>query len=336
MSNFFPKNRRYENTYSYSQRDARRGEREPERRTTAAQQAEEDYLLQQIDEFREKAAHLQDLITTKESRARQLQNMLDEQGREAEGLSTGIAHRIDRLLEHMDDRFDEVNDNIARRNYNEAGQSEIVHVDNTEVERALLQLKDEIKKIPTEMPAQQTEVTTDLSEIKEPLAELKAALEEIRVTEPLAELKAALEEIRDKEPAAPQVEIDMAAFTAPVDEVKDTLSEVKATLEELKNAPAPEVKVDFAEVKTPIDEMKTDLAGMKSEIMEKIHAEDVQVFRNTKNLIEEQAANDQTPAMMSKEFKSVRSYLKILSWFSIINFVVLVAYVLYALGVFKF
>ena len=140
MSNFFPKNRKYESSYSYSQHNTRRNE--PETRSSV--QDEEDYLLQQIDEFRAKAAHLQDLITTKESRARQIQSRLDEQERDVDGLSEGITRRIDRLLEHMDDRFDEVNDNIARKNYYSGGQSEIVHVDNTEVERALLQLKDEI------------------------------------------------------------------------------------------------------------------------------------------------------------------------------------------------
>ena len=314
MSNFFPKNRKYESTYSYSQHNTRRSE--PERRSPV--QDEEDYLLQQIDEFRAKAAHLQDLITTKESKAREIQSRLDEQERDVDGLSEGISRRIDRLLEHMDDRFDEVNDNIVRNIYNNSGQSEIVHVDNTDVERALLQLKDEIAKAPKTV--ENAVVEPDFTEIKEPLAELKAALEEIR-------------ENTSKET---EIKIDMDAFTGPVEEVKNTLGDVKSTLEEIKNAPAPEVKVDLAEVKTPLDEMKTDLAGMKTEIMEKIHAEDVQVFRNTKNLLEEQAANDQSQAVMTKEFKSVRSYLKILSWFSIINFVVLVAYVLYALGVFKF
>lgn len=323
MSNFFPKNRKYESSYSYTQHNMRRNEPERERRSSV--QDEEDYLLQQIDEFRAKAAHLQDLITTKESRAREIQSRLDEQGRDVDGLSEGISRRIDRLLEHMDDRFDEVNDNIARRNYYSGGQNEIVHVDNTDVERALLQLKDEIARAPKTVEG--ASVQADLSELKAPLAELKAALEEIR----------------ENGVKSSGTEFDMEAFTAPVaevktalDEAKTTLGDVKTTLEEIKNAPAPEAKVDLGAVTTPLGEMKTDLAGMKTEIMEKIHAEDVQVFRNTKNLLEEQAANDQTSAMMTREFKSVRSYLKILSWFSIINFVVLVAYVLYALGVFKF
>ena len=39
---------------------------------------------------------------------------------------------------------------------------------------------------------------------------------------------------------------------------------------------------------------------------------------------------------MEKSVGAVKGYVKVLSWFSIINFVMLVAFILYSLGVFNF
>ena len=42
------------------------------------------------------------------------------------------------------------------------------------------------------------------------------------------------------------------------------------------------------------------------------------------------------PIVTEKSMNSVKGYIKCLSWFSILNFIVLVAFVLYNLGIFNF
>ena len=68
----------------------------------------DDYLLTQIDEFREKAQHLQDLLLSKESKvnelqtivderelkARELEKILNERQRKADGISAEVSRSI--------------------------------------------------------------------------------------------------------------------------------------------------------------------------------------------------------------------------------------------------
>ena len=46
----------------------------------------EDFLLKQIDEFREKAKQLQALLVTKEDKVQELQNIVDEREEKAKGI----------------------------------------------------------------------------------------------------------------------------------------------------------------------------------------------------------------------------------------------------------
>lgn len=76
----------------------------------------DDYLLKQIDEFREKAEQLQELITTKESKVRELQllvddreskatrlkMMLDERQKEADSLVGNVEDQVHGLMEKVE------------------------------------------------------------------------------------------------------------------------------------------------------------------------------------------------------------------------------------------
>lgn len=72
----------------------------------------DDFLLKQIDEFRDKAQQLQDLINTKETKVRELQLLvdereskatklqmeLDERQREADSLVGNVEEQVDKLI----------------------------------------------------------------------------------------------------------------------------------------------------------------------------------------------------------------------------------------------
>lgn len=67
----------------------------------------DDYLLKQIDEFREKAEQLQNLITTKESKVRELQLLVDERESKATKLKMILDERqkeADSLVGNVEDQ----------------------------------------------------------------------------------------------------------------------------------------------------------------------------------------------------------------------------------------
>ena len=82
----------------------------------------DDYLLTQIDEFREKAQHLQELLLTKESKvnelqvivderelkARELEKILNERQRKADGISAEVSRQIDNLIEKVSAKMEEI------------------------------------------------------------------------------------------------------------------------------------------------------------------------------------------------------------------------------------
>ena len=82
----------------------------------------DDYLLTQIDEFREKAQHLQELLLSKESKvnelqtivderelkARELEKILNERQRKADGISAEVSRQIDNLIEKVSAKMEEI------------------------------------------------------------------------------------------------------------------------------------------------------------------------------------------------------------------------------------
>lgn len=87
----------------------------------------EDYLLTQIDEFREKAQHLQDLLLSKESKvlelqnivderevkAKELENILNERQRKADGITEEVSKQIDSLIEKVSAKMEEIGTTIG-------------------------------------------------------------------------------------------------------------------------------------------------------------------------------------------------------------------------------
>ena len=67
----------------------------------------EDFLLQQIDEFREKAKQLQQLMQSRETKAKELQGVVDE--RQAQ------ASELDSLINVRRDEADKIMDNVTER-----------------------------------------------------------------------------------------------------------------------------------------------------------------------------------------------------------------------------
>ena len=89
----------------------------------------EDFLLNQIDEFREKARQLQDLFSSQETKVQELQEIVEEREGKAKELSdmieerqdaaafvvAGVTTQIEGLIEKVDAKLSEMNDTFAER-----------------------------------------------------------------------------------------------------------------------------------------------------------------------------------------------------------------------------
>ncbi len=103
----------------------------------------DDFLLAQIDEFREKAQHLQEMLNTKESKAQELQSIveereskaeelqqiLDERQEKADGITAVVEKQIDILIEKVNAKMQEIEASMGA-NMNNLSQSVMGQVDN--------------------------------------------------------------------------------------------------------------------------------------------------------------------------------------------------------------
>lgn len=124
----------------------------------------QDYLLSQIDEFREKAMQLQELLVSRESKAKELQtiveerevkaeelqHILDERQEKADGITAEVSKKINVLIEKVAQKMDEVEASM---------KAELANGNELSAQQAQ-QLKDTL-----------TEVTTQLETIKGELSE---------------------------------------------------------------------------------------------------------------------------------------------------------------------
>lgn len=98
------------------------------RERTIKEVERDDYLLTQIDEFREKAQQLQNLLLSKESKvmelqnivderevkAKELENILNERQRKADGITAEVSKQIDALIEKVAAKMDEIGESIEK------------------------------------------------------------------------------------------------------------------------------------------------------------------------------------------------------------------------------
>lgn len=234
----------------------------------------EDFLLSQIDEFREKAKQLQDLLATKESKAKELQSLVSEREDKAQQLEQILCERqeeADLIMKDFNKKVDELSDRVTNKmaDIEQSISNQILEVKKTSMEQL-----DENRKLNEEQLA----ANKRLSE--EQLAASRQFLEE--------------QAIANKKISDDQIE----------------------------------------EVKQILDNTTTQLDSIKTDLSEKVHSENVKCYRNIQDLFNEFDARIEKMDEMEKSVGSIRGYVKCLTWFSVINFVLLIALILFSLGVF--
>ncbi|MEE1100114.1 MAG: hypothetical protein U0K86_01350 [Agathobacter sp.] len=111
--------------YRNKQREKNRGRKSFERKHRKVDR--DDFLLAQIDEFREKAQQLQEMLATKETKAQELQTIVSEREEKAEelrlileereekaaGIERAVGKQIDLLIERVNAKMQEIEDSMS-------------------------------------------------------------------------------------------------------------------------------------------------------------------------------------------------------------------------------
>lgn len=278
-----------------------------EERTSTTVENEADFLLSQIDEFRERAKKLQELMASKESKAQELENLvseredranaleqvLTERQEAADGLLSDFTRKVDILAESVTDKMADIEKNISEQ---VAGAK----IANEEQLAESRRLNEEQLAANRRFFEDQTEENKKLFE--EQLATNKKFLEE-----QTAENKKLFDE---------------------------QLATIKQSLEEQAIANKKLSEGQIAEVKTLLETNMPQFESIKTELSEKVHSENVKCYRNIQDLFTEFDSKIEKMDNMEQDVGNVKKYVKFLSWFSILDFIVLVAFILVVVGIF--
>lgn len=282
----------------------------------------EDFLLKQIDEFREKAKQLQGLLATKEDKVQELQSIVDEREEQAvelqevinqrksdaDVLLTGVQGQMEEMLTNVEEKLNALSERIAT----EVSENTAKAADHS----------DELKQTLDEITAR-TEGQT--GEIRQALNEMTA-----RTEGQTAEIRQTLQEIT-------------ARTAGQSEEIRQTLQESSVRTAELNE----DLKQTFhentaktaeqtEEIQQTIQEIIAQLDTMKATLSDKIHTENVKSFRNVQDVITELTKKLENNDSLEKSLNYVKTYVKYLSWFAVVNFVVLIVFLFYALWNFEF
>lgn len=133
----------------------------------------EDFLLQQIDEFREKAKQLQGLLSTKENKVQELQGIVDER--------EGKAQELEQILEERQEKADRMTEAVS------AQIQDMLDSVNKKI--------DDIADVLGEQTnASQKSIEESLSGLKPALEELKPQLEET-ITPAIRDIDTAVQDL---------------------------------------------------------------------------------------------------------------------------------------------
>ena len=236
----------------------------------------EDFLLTQIDEFREKAKQLQSLLASKESKVQELQSLVNERqdkAQELEQILTARQEEADKIVIDFNQKVDELAAKVTKK----MGEIEVT-------------------------------ISNQVAEVK------KASEDQLNANRKLNE-----EQISANKKLS-----------------EEQLATNKQFLEEQAIANKKLSEGQIAEVKSLLESATTQLESIKTDLSEKVHSENVKCYRNIQDLFNEFDSKIEKMDEMEKGVGSVKGYVKCLAWFSILNFIVLVGFILFSSGVFRF
>ena len=118
-----------------------------------------------------------------------------------------------------------------------------------------------------------------------------------------------------------------------MEQVKATMGNLEQKIVDQASSSEEKVQEQQAAVKETMDSMTAGLGTIKDELSEKVHSENVKVYRNIQDLLKEMNKRDEDNARIDKQFRSLRITNVFLMLLSILNVGAVSVIILFLLGV---
>lgn len=276
----------------------------------------EDFLIKQIDEFKEKAKQLQQLLDTKESRVQELQNVveerekkarslqeiLDEKQQEADSITKGVESYGKQIAQKLEHQIAELKEYFKEQEEGSGEKLEKLTASVNEISLSMEALQALVKGLSTEVEG----VPSSLEKIHGSVNGIPASLEKVNAS--VDGLPAMIDGITS---SIDSLSTSMEGIVTSMDGLSDTLEN---------------------SVSRKWDEMFAKMDTMKGELSEKVHSENVKCYRNVQALVEE--LEQKLEQSQQEEGKPAAGLLKAAVVLGVVNLAALAGIAFYAFGLY--
>lgn len=263
----------------------------------------DDFLITQIDEFREKAKRLQEMLNTKETKAKELssiveereakadelQQILDERQAKADGITAQVAKQIDVLIESVHEKMAEIESSMN------ANMSSLGNSINANMDSLGNSINANMDNLGSSMSGQIGNMGQSLG----------------------SEISGISQNIGSN--------FDFG----------DTLEQTRRITEEGTAAVTSAVNEANEHMLQSLTELNDQLVAIKAELSDKVHTENVKCFRNIQDLFKVMGDKVDTVSELEKQIGATKTFAIISAVLAIINTFGFVAIALYILGFFS-
>ena len=263
----------------------------------------DDFLITQIDEFREKAKRLQEMLNTKSTKAKELssiveereakaddlQQILDERQAKADGITAQVAKQIDVLIESVHEKMAEIESSMN------ANMSSLGNSINANMDSLGNSINANMDNLGSSMSGQIGNMGQSLG----------------------SEISGISQNIGSN--------FDFG----------DTLEQTRRITEEGTAAVTSAVNEANEHMLQSLTELNDQLVAIKAELSDKVHTENVKCFRNIQDLFKVMGDKVDTVSELEKQIGTTKTFAIISAVLAIINTFGFVAIALYILGFFS-
>ncbi len=260
--------------------------------------SKEDFLLSQIDEFKERAKHLQELLNTKETKADELEALVGERQEKADELDQILNERqeqLDNLSAQMEEQMGSIATQVD-------GQMDrfVAQVDDR-LDDLANRVDGRLDNFATQVDGQMGQMTT---RVEGKVGSLASQVEE-QIDSLIEKVALKLEELE----------------TCMKEDIADGKQFNEKKTQELKEA---------------LEQLEAQLANIKVDLSDKVHTENVMCYRNISDLIKAIEVKLEGIGDLDNKLGFIRNFSIIAVVVSAVNFIAIIAMMVITLGMMSY
>ena len=250
----------------------------------------DDAFEKQMDSFRDKTRQLQELIDEKQERV----DFLEQSLAELDEKNQKLEEELTRSRQETGDYAADIEDQVDRL-------SEILDKDFDDLGQ---RISEQLSKLPEQLPGEMQEITFDTEALTKSIDGQAKKMEDIFAT-----ISDKLEQIIEK-----QSETAAQSFDEVFSDQKSFLSNSMLTQEK--------------KLSESLNGVSRQMDGMKDELSEKIHSEDVKIYRNLQDFIQSQDHSEEDDKKTEKRFKKLRFWGILTAVLTVVDIILAIAFLM--------